>query len=126
MCAAPEGPFRQKVPDPRSQPAQRAIETSAVSGEGIDALRDELRHAVLTAGASGARVVAGTAARCRESLRLAAESLRRAQEIARTGSGEELVAAEVRVSLDELGKVVGVVYTDDVLDRIFSRFCIGK
>jgi tRNA modification GTPase len=40
--------------------------------------------------------------------------------------GEELVAADVRNALDELGKVVGAVYTDDVLDRIFSRFCIGK
>jgi len=40
--------------------------------------------------------------------------------------GDELIAAEVRVALDELGKVVGAVYTDDVLDRIFSRFCLGK
>ena len=39
---------------------------------------------------------------------------------------EELVAAELRTALDELGKVVGQIYTDDVLDRIFSRFCIGK
>jgi tRNA modification GTPase len=30
------------------------------------------------------------------------------------------------VTLAELGKVVGAVYTDDLLDRIFSRFCIGK
>lgn len=105
---------------------QAATETSSVTGEGIDALRDELHRAVLTAGASGAGVVAGTAARCRESLRLAAESLQRARDVARTGSGEELVAAEVRVALDELGKVAGAVYTDDVLDRIFSRFCIGK
>jgi tRNA modification GTPase len=28
--------------------------------------------------------------------------------------------------LNELGKVAGAVYTEDVLDRIFSRFCIGK
>jgi tRNA modification GTPase len=28
--------------------------------------------------------------------------------------------------VDELGKVVGAVYTDDLLDRIFSTFCIGK
>ncbi|HEX7447478.1 MAG TPA: hypothetical protein VF306_08030 [Pirellulales bacterium] len=40
--------------------------------------------------------------------------------------GEELVAAELRLALDALGQVVGTVYTDDVLDRIFSRFCIGK
>ena len=41
-------------------------------------------------------------------------------------AGEELVAAELRRALSELGKVVGAVYTDDILDRIFSRFCIGK
>jgi tRNA modification GTPase len=102
------------------------LPTSSVTGEGIDALRDELRCAVLSAGASGAEAVAGTAVRCRESLRLAAASLRRARRIARHGTGEELVAAEVRVALGELGKVVGAVYTDDVLERIFSRFCIGK
>ena len=39
---------------------------------------------------------------------------------------DELVAAEIRNSLDHLGEVVGAVYTDDVLDRVFSRFCIGK
>jgi tRNA modification GTPase len=37
-----------------------------------------------------------------------------------------LVAAEVRLALEEIGKVVGAVYTEDVLNRIFSRFCIGK
>ena len=39
---------------------------------------------------------------------------------------DELTAAEIRIALVELGKVVGAVYTDDILDRIFSRFCIGK
>jgi tRNA modification GTPase len=103
-----------------------AVPTSSMTGEGIDRLRDELRDAVLTAGACGAEAVAGTAVRCRESLRLAGESLQRARQIVLGGSDEELVAAELRVALDELGKVVGAVYTDDVLDRIFSRFCIGK
>jgi tRNA modification GTPase len=40
--------------------------------------------------------------------------------------GEELVAAAVRGALEELGQVVGAIHTDDILDRIFSRFCIGK
>lgn len=102
------------------------VPTSSLTGEGIDRLRAELRDAVLAAGARGADAVVGTAVRCRESLRLAAESLRRARQVIDHRQGEELVAAEVRVALDELGKVVGAVYTDDVLDRIFSRFCIGK
>ena len=105
--------------------AAAGIETSSLRGEGIEALRHELRRKTLAAAGSHGEVVAGTAARCRESLRLAGRSLQRARDVAQTGQ-EELVAAEVRVALDELGKVVGDVYTDDLLDRIFSRFCIGK
>ncbi len=71
-------------------------------------------------------MVAGTAVRCRESLRLAAESLHRARQVLANGGGEELVAAELRVALDDLGQVVGAVYTEDVLERVFSRFCVGK
>ena len=70
--------------------------------------------------------MAGTAVRCRESLRTAAESLGRAAEILRAGAGEELVASEIRMALEALGQIVGAVYTEDVLERIFSRFCVGK
>ena len=42
------------------------------------------------------------------------------------GDGEELVAFDLRLAVEELGKVVGAVVTDDILDRIFRRFCIGK
>ncbi|MCR4415510.1 MAG: 50S ribosome-binding GTPase, partial [Thermoguttaceae bacterium] len=105
-----------------------AIETSSRTGQGLDVLRSRLRAAVLEAqGAeSPGEVVASTAARCRQSLEMAAECLARARDVARAGTGEELVATEIRVALDELGKVVGAVYTDDLLDRIFSRFCVGK
>jgi tRNA modification GTPase len=37
-----------------------------------------------------------------------------------------LLSVELRDALDELGKIVGAVYTDDILDRVFSKFCIGK
>ena len=40
--------------------------------------------------------------------------------------GEELVALELRGALEHLGQVVGAVYTDDILERVFHRFCIGK
>lgn len=103
-----------------------AVRTSSRTGEGLDSLRDSLRNAILAATASDGDVVAGTAIRCQESLRAAAECLGRALEIVETGCAEELIAAEIRIALEELGKVVGTVYTEDVLDRIFSRFCIGK
>ncbi len=102
-----------------------ALRTSSLTGEGLDALRRQLRRSAIAAGGGRGGVLAGTAARCRDSLRLTTESLRRARRVA-AAEQEELAAAEIRVALDELGKVTGAVYTDDVLDRIFSRFCVGK
>lgn len=102
------------------------VTTSVQTGEGIGELEGRIREAVLEVSMGQGDVVVGTAIRCRESLRGAAASLERAASLARSGEGEELVAAEMRSALDELGRVVGAVYTDDLLDRIFSRFCVGK
>jgi tRNA modification GTPase len=52
--------------------------------------------------------------------------LRSASQVIQNGGGDELVAFDLRQAVDELGKVVGAVVTDDILDRIFRRFCIGK
>ena len=38
----------------------------------------------------------------------------------------EVLALDLRETLAQLGEMVGAVYTEDLLDRIFSRFCIGK
>lgn len=116
-----------KVDAPRQTNfAGQAVPTSSLTGTGIDELRAAIA-ARLTARSSGeSGTVAGTAVRCYASLCLAEEGLQRARRAAAESWGEEIVAAEIRVALDELGTVVGAVYTDDVLDRIFSRFCIGK
>jgi tRNA modification GTPase len=103
-----------------------ALATSSVTGQGIESLKRELAVAVRAARGGEGEAVAGTAARCGESLRLAAECLQRARQVLSDSGGEELVAAELRVALDELGQVVGAVYTEDVLERVFSRFCVGK
>jgi tRNA modification GTPase len=97
--------------------------TSSRTGEGIAELRRRIAAAIAS---QPGDAVASTAARCRESLTLAAAALRRAVAAAEEQAGEEFVAAEIRAALDDLGQVLGAVYTDDILDRIFSRFCIGK
>jgi tRNA modification GTPase len=103
------------------------VATSSRTGEGIDELvavigqqlyREELQ--------SYGPVVAATAERCRESVYMARAAVDRAGSIAAADAGDELAAAELRVALAELGKVVGAVYTEDLLDRIFKTFCIGK
>lgn len=104
------------------------VATSSRTGQGLDALRAVLRTLLVQAGPgpSRSRVVTATADRCRESLRLAEAALGRAAQTVAARRGDELVAAELRTALHELGHVVGAVYTDDILDRIFKTFCIGK
>lgn len=67
-----------------------------------------------------------TAIRCRSSLAPAQAALARSVELARLGLGEELVASELRLAIDSLSAVIGEVHTEDILDQVFSRFCIGK
>ena len=104
--------------------------TSSVTGQGLSELRQAIAAALEASGdgesAESTGTVTATAIRCRESLRQAALALEAAADLAAGGLGEELVAAEIRLALDALGEVTGAVYTDDILDRIFSRFCIGK
>lgn len=99
--------------------------TSVVTGAGLDALRAAIRTAVqrLDRHDGGPRA---TAARCRGTLDDAVAALDRARHLAVASQGDELIAAEIRAALQSLGEVAGAVYTNDLLDRVFSRFCIGK
>jgi tRNA modification GTPase len=105
-------------------PYRRAMETSALTGHGLDRLRQEIASRLAARPAPHA--VASTAARCRASVERAIESINTAYQLVEQSMGNELIAAEIRLGLNELGKVTGAVFTEDVLDRIFSRFCIGK
>jgi tRNA modification GTPase len=101
--------------------------TSSRTLEGFQRLCETL-HVILSQQVvkRPSHVVTNTADRCRESIRLARRSLEEAAATIQKHGGSELVAIELRSALGELGKVVGAVYTDDLLDRIFSTFCIGK
>jgi tRNA modification GTPase len=103
------------------------VPTSSLTGAGLDDLYQAIAARLSSATAADrSSCIAATADRCRDSLRLADAAVTRAGEIAAHGAGDELAAAEIRVALAELGKIVGAVYTDDLLDRIFKTFCIGK
>jgi tRNA modification GTPase len=61
-----------------------------------------------------------------EALQRARQSLQRANDgMARRLSGE-FIAVDLREALEYLGEIVGLNYTEDLLDKIFSEFCIGK
>jgi tRNA modification GTPase len=112
-------------------PAARVQAVSALSGAGVAALRDAIAQA-LGAGERGAAGVvpalAGAVAdpRHAEALARACDAVRRASEAAVAALPGEIVALELREALAAIGEVTGTHIGEDLLDRIFNRFCIGK
>ncbi len=111
------------IPPPCSS---NQVPCSSVDGSGLQLLTQRIYDKLADATGETSNSVALTATRCAESLRLAEQSLAQALQLVEIRGGEELIAAEVRGALHSLGQVVGAVYTDDILDRIFGQFCIGK
>ena len=107
--------------------ADPALAISAVTGARLDDLAEQLRSRLAASRGPSRQWLGMTAARCRESLEAVAASLARAEEAAASNAtGDELLAIDLREALDHLGRILGAVYTDDILDRVFSKFCIGK
>ncbi|MEZ5851019.1 MAG: tRNA uridine-5-carboxymethylaminomethyl(34) synthesis GTPase MnmE [Hyphomicrobiaceae bacterium] len=96
---------------------------SSVTGAGLDALTTRLRTEVENR-VSRANGLVPTRERHRQGLEAAKTHL--AKFLASETKLPELAAEELRLAGDSLGRVVGRVDVEDVLDQIFSRFCIGK
>jgi tRNA modification GTPase len=99
---------------------------SAETGHNIEALREMILACLNSTNASRSELLGTTALRCRDSLQRATQSLNHALTATRANHGDELISMEIRSALHELGTILGDVYTDDILDHIFSNFCIGK
>ena len=97
--------------------------TSAKTRMGIDQLEKLL---IERAKSFSNSAMASSLSRCRHHVDSCLKHLRAAHAIVLFDHPAELLALELRLALEQLGEMVGAVYTDDLLDRIFSRFCIGK
>jgi tRNA modification GTPase len=101
------------------------VSVSAHTGSNLDALRDRLDE--LAFGPDADRPTLALNARHLTAIAEARAALGRARaHVAGPAPGAELVALELREALDALGRILGTVTPDDLLGRIFSRFCIGK
>ncbi len=101
-------------------------EVSSVTGVGVAELKTAVVGALRAQQALDHDAVPMTSQRCRDALARAADRIGEALAAARAGGGDEIVAGEIRLALDELGQVAGTVANDEILDALFSRFCIGK
>jgi tRNA modification GTPase len=99
------------------------IPASVIAPNGTDALRAALTERVASLARSP---LAPSQSRCRHHIEACIARLREAHRHAVFDDPPELLALALRSALEPLGEMVGAVYTNDLLDRIFSRFCIGK
>ena len=111
------------APPPPPLDDHRVFAVSARTGEGIAALETWLSETV-QARLSRREAPALSRARHRRAVEQARAHL--AQGSARLADAPELAAAEVHGALRALGALTGRVDVEDVLDRVFSQFCIGK
>jgi len=98
---------------------------SAIRGDGIDLLKNELFKAAVGQHSNENSIVV-TNARHRDALSRAQASLSLALDTLKSSRSNEFVALDLRVGLNALGEITGEITTDDILNNIFSKFCIGK
>lgn len=102
------------------------LQTSALTGQGVDELRAALVSAVAEGRLDGSPGECLFNARQRAAVRQAVEEMAQAEAAVREGLAYEFAAFNLREAAAALGGITGEVTPDDVLDGIFSRFCIGK
>lgn len=103
----------------------QVLDISARTGEGLDELRRRLSES--RAGElCGNNATLVTNLRHYEALRAAQVDLGRVSDGLGHGLTGELLAEDLRSAIQSLGSIFGEVTTDDILGRIFERFCIGK
>ena len=102
------------------------IKISALKQSGIPELIDALKKKALAGGFPHEGEVVLTRYRHRDRMMHAAESLEKAKKSLKKDMSQEFIALDLRESMNSLGEIIGETTTEDVLDRIFSEFCIGK
>jgi len=102
------------------------VPVSAKLGLGIDELKDAILSQALSGGSEAREGVIVTNVRQKNLLLLCRDSLRAAVRDLDSEKPLEIVALSLRDALQRLGEIVGVVTTDDILNKIFDDFCIGK
>jgi tRNA modification GTPase len=102
------------------------LKVSATERQGLRALRQAVIGQFFNGDGSAADAPVLTSVRHRDALHKVLRSLALARESIAEGRPADLVAVDVQDAIDHIGAITGQVTSEDILDRIFSEFCIGK
>lgn len=105
--------------------AENLITTSALHKMNIEALKDLLYHTVIDNPTLMDQTIVSNS-RHYDALHKAYEALDEVLQGLKGGITGDFIAMDIRRSLHHLGEITGEIHTDDLLDSIFTRFCIGK
>jgi tRNA modification GTPase len=111
---------------PGAAGASEAIPVSALTGEGIARLREAILEAVAPAGAFEQETGFITSLRHEQLLRESVQYLDKAEAAVRAGIPHEMLLLDLYAALRPIDAITGATTADDILNRIFSTFCIGK
>lgn len=119
-CRMDIGKFKKKYS------GWNTAEISAKTGKGIDTLQKAILELVLEDDPDALLSQSVPNLRHRDSLNIALESFQNARDRSTEKSPAEIIASDVKEGLDALGEIIGESADEEILDRIFSQFCIGK
>ncbi|MDZ7764756.1 MAG: tRNA uridine-5-carboxymethylaminomethyl(34) synthesis GTPase MnmE [Melioribacteraceae bacterium] len=102
------------------------IEISALTGEGIEELFVKMKEVAIGSQNYSEKGAIVSNLRHYRALKKAKEDLHNAKESVKSGMSGEFIAVDLRNAESSLGEIIGKVTTDDILNNIFSKFCIGK
>jgi len=114
------------APSALTAPAVAVVSVSCRTGEGIEELKDAIRGLVWAGEIQSEMLEVMINARHQEALRRGRAGLIQARDVLASGHTLELVAMDLRLAVNAIGEVVGKTATEDLLEAIFSQFCIGK
>ena len=102
------------------------LPVSALTGEGISELRDAILEAVAPKGVFEQETGFITSLRHEQLLRESAAYLEKACDAVRSSTPHEMLLLDLYAALRPIDAITGATTADDILNRIFSTFCIGK
>ena len=102
------------------------VEVCCLSGQGIEALKDAIKELVWSGEITAGMLQVTINSRHQDALTRARAATQRTLDVLRAGETLELAAGELRIAVNAVGEIVGKTTTEDLLDSIFSQFCIGK
>jgi tRNA modification GTPase len=111
---------------PHKAPGRDVMQVSALTGEGIERLREAILAAVAPAGAFEQETGFITSVRHEQLLRESARYLAKAREAITAAIPHEMILLDLYAALRPIDAITGATTADDILNRIFSTFCIGK